>query len=89
LAHRTRLRGTEKRTRPCTFRGTRLARLPPSRNALHRRLWFPHPRTSGDSPLRPPAGRNASPTHSSKTPRRRRSGPSATSKTRSRQSDGA
>ena len=49
----TRLRGTEERTRPRPFRGTRLARLPSSRNALHRRLWSPHPRTSGDSPLRP------------------------------------
>src|SRR5208337_972085 len=30
------------------------ARLPSSRNPVHRRLWIPYPRTSGDSPLRPP-----------------------------------
>ena len=87
LAHRARLRGTEERTRPRPFRGARLARLPPSRNPVHRRLWFPHPRTSGDSPLWPPAARNVSPIHASQTPRRRRSDPNATSKTRSRRCD--
>lgn len=50
LAHRTRLRGIEKRTRLGAFRG---ARLPSSCNILHRRLSFPHPRTSGDAPSGP------------------------------------
>ena len=87
LAHRARLRGTEKRTRPRPFRGAKLARLPSSRNPVHRRLWFPHPRTSGDSPLWRPAARNVSPIPASQTPRRRRSDPNDTSKTRSRPSD--
>lgn len=48
LAHRARLRGTEKRTRLGPFRRTKPARLPSSCNPL------PHPRTCGDSPLRLP-----------------------------------
>ncbi len=87
LAHRARLRGIEKRTRPRPFRGAKLARLPSSRSALHRSLWLPDPRTSGDSPLRLPAGRNVSPILASQTPRRRRSDPSGISKTQSRPSD--
>ena len=63
LAHRARLRGIEKRTRPRPFRRAKLARIPSPRRALHRRLWFPDPRTSGDSPLRPPAAPNVSPIH--------------------------
>ena len=78
LAHRARLRGTEKRTRLGPFRRTKLARLPSPRNPVHRRLWFPHPRTSGDSPLKLPATRNVSLIRPSQTPRRHRSGPSAT-----------
>jgi hypothetical protein len=87
LAHRARLRGTQKRTRPRPFRRAKLARLPSSRNPVHRRLWIPYPRTSGDSPLRPPAAPNISHIHPSQTPRRRRSDPNGISKTRSRQSE--
>ena len=87
LAHRARLRGTQKRARPRPFRGAKLARLPSSRNPVHRRLWIPYPRTSGDSPLWRPAARNVSPIPASQTPRRRRSDPNDTSKTRSRPSD--
>ena len=46
-----------------------------------------HPRTSCDSPLRPPAAPNISHIHPSDTPRRRRSDPNGISKTRSRQSE--
>ena len=53
LADRTRLPGSQERTRLVAFRGQRLARLSPSRNAVRRRLWISHPRTSGDSPLGP------------------------------------
>src|SRR5271157_5680552 len=87
LAHRARLRGTQKRARPRPFRGAKLARIPPSRRPLHRRLRFSHPRTSGDSPLRPPAARNASPILASQTPRRRQSDPNGTSKIRSPRSE--
>ena len=38
-------------TRPRPFRRAKLARLPSPRRPLHRRLWIPCPRTSGDSPL--------------------------------------
>jgi DDE superfamily endonuclease len=84
LAHRTRLRGTEERTRPRALRGPGLARLPPSRHALHRRAWIPDPRESGPSPLWTPATQRTSPFRSSSTPRRPRSDPSDTSRTRSR-----
>src|SRR5208337_4201663 len=80
LAHRARLRGTQKRARPRPFRGAKLARIPPSRHPLHRRLRFSHPRTSGDSPLRPPAAPNISPILASQTPRRRQSDPNGISK---------
>ena len=83
LAHRARLRGIEKRTRPRPFRGAKLARLPSPCIALHCSLRLPDPRTSGDSPLRLPATPNTSPIPASQTPRRRRSDPSGTSKTRS------
>src|ERR1700685_1687807 len=53
LAHRTRLRGTEERTRPRPFRGAGLARIPSSREPLHRRLRISDPRELGLSPLRP------------------------------------
>src|SRR5271157_3129997 len=87
LAHRARLRGIEKRTRPRPFRGAKLARLPSPRSALRRSLWLPDPRTSGDSPLRLPVARNISPIPASQTPRRRRPDPSGISKTRSPPSD--
>ncbi len=87
LAHRARLRGTQKRARPRPFRRAKLARIPPSRHPLHRRLRFSHPRTSGDSPLRPPAARNVSPILASQTPRRRQYDPNGISKTRSRRSE--
>src|SRR5271166_3242766 len=41
LAHRARLRGTQKRTRPRPLRRAKLARLPSSRNPVHCRLWIP------------------------------------------------
>ena len=88
LAHRARLRGTEKRARPRPFRRAKLARIPSSRRPLHRRLRFSHPRTSGDSPLRPPAAPNVSPILASQTQRRRQSDPNGMSKIRSRRSEG-
>ena len=77
----------EKRTRPRPLRGAKLARLPSSRSALHCSLWLPDPRTSGDSPLRPPAAPNVSPILASQTQRRRQSDPNDISKTQSRPSD--
>ncbi len=85
LAHRTGLRGIEKRTRPRAFRGARLARLPPSRDALYRGLWIPNPRESGLFPLRLHLARKTSPFRKSATTRLPQSDRSATSKTRSRQ----
>src|SRR5271167_720767 len=87
LAHRARLRGTQKRARPRPFRRAKLARIPSSRRPLHRRLRFSHPRTSGDSPLRPPAARNVSLILASHIPRRRQSDPNGISKIRSRRSE--
>ena len=52
LAHRARLSGAQAGSRAWTLRGTRLARLPPSRHAVHRRLRIPDRRTGDDSPLR-------------------------------------
>src|SRR5271163_3319874 len=83
LAHRTRLRGAQERTRPRPLRRAGLARLPSPRHALHRRLWIPDPRESGLSPLRTPVARTPCPSPSSTTPRRPRSDPSVTSRTRS------
>src|SRR3954468_20484097 len=54
LAHRARLPGAETGTRPWTRRGTRLARLPPSRHAVHRGLCLPDRRAGEDSPPQPP-----------------------------------
>src|SRR5277367_3536189 len=51
LAHRTRLRGAQERTRPRPLRRAGLARLPSPRHALHRRLWILDPRESGLSDL--------------------------------------
>ena len=86
--HRARLRGTQKRARPRPFRRAKLARIPSPRRPLHRRLRFSHPRTSGDSPLRPPAAPNVSPILASQTQRRRQSDPNDMSKIRSRRSEG-
>lgn len=71
LAHRARLRGTKKRTRPCPFRRAGVARFSSSRNALHCCLWLPDPRTSGDSPPppQPQESPNGSVTPSSETPK--------------------
>ncbi len=55
LAHRARLSGTQAGVWARTLRGTRMARLPPSRHAVHRRLRFPDLRAGDDSPLRPNA----------------------------------
>ena len=87
LAHRARLRGTQKRARPRPFRRAKLARIPSPRRPLHRRLRFSHPRTSGDSPLRPPAAPNVSPILTSQTQRLRQSDPNDMSKIRSRRSE--
>src|SRR3954469_4503445 len=51
MAYRTRLPGPQAGTRARALRGPRLARLPPSRHALHRSLWLPGRRTSENSPL--------------------------------------
>jgi SRSO17 transposase len=87
LAHRARLRGTQKRARPRPFRRAKLARIPSSRRTLYRRLRFSHPRASGDSPLRPPAPRNVWPILASQIPRRHLSDPNDISKIRSRRSE--
>ena len=52
LAHRTRLSGTQTGGWARPLRRARLARLPPSRNAVHRGLWIPDLRAGDDSPLR-------------------------------------
>ena len=86
LAHRAGLPGAQAGDRPRSLRRPRLARLPPSRHALHRRLRVPGLRAEFDFPLSA-ALRNApqstSPTQRLSTPRRRRFGPNATSPTRS------
>ena len=57
LAHRARLRRIEERTRPRSVRRARLARIPSSRQPLHRGLRIPASRTSRFSPLSPLAPR--------------------------------
>ncbi len=96
LAHRARLPGTQAGGRAGTLRGARVARLPPPRHAVHRRLRLPDLREGGDSPLRtlcrPVAPDRAPETcHSRQLPtqRRRRSGPNGIFRTRSRQCDDA
>jgi len=84
LAHRTRLPGIEERTRPCSFRGARLAGIPPSRQPLHRSLRVPDPREIGFSPLSPLAPRKTCLSRPSPILTSRRSVPSATWRTRSR-----
>src|SRR3954451_19848443 len=55
LADRTRLPGAETGAGPGTLRGTRLARLPPSRHLVHRRLCLPYRRTGEVFPPQRPA----------------------------------
>src|SRR5674536_164211 len=50
LAHRARLSGTQAGGRAWAFRGQRVARLPPPRHAVHRRLRIPGLREGDDSP---------------------------------------
>ena len=57
LAHRARLRRIEERTRPRPLRRARLARIPPSRQPLHRGLRIPDSRKIRFSPLSPLAPR--------------------------------
>src|SRR5271168_2426154 len=85
LAHRTRLRGAERRTRISSLRRSRLAWLSPPRDTLHRSLRLSDLRTGSDSPLSLLAAQDASVTQRLSTPWRRRSDP--TSKTRSRRSE--
>src|SRR5271157_285278 len=87
LAHRTRLRGAERRTRISSLRRSRLAWLSPPRDTLHRSLRLSDLRTGGDSPLSLLAAQDASGTQRFSTPQLRRSGPNVTSKTRSRRSE--
>ena len=63
LAHRARLPGAQAGARPRPLRGPRLARLPPSRHALHRSLRIPRRRAESNSPLstRPPSPRGRAP----------------------------
>ena len=51
LAHRARLSGTQAGGRARALRRTRMARLPPPRDAVHRRLRVSDLRTGDDSPL--------------------------------------
>src|SRR5271166_969951 len=87
LAHRTRLRGAERRTRISSLRRSRLAWLSPPRDTLHRSLRLSDLRTGGDSPLSLLAAQDASVTQRFSTPQLRRSDPNVTSKTRSRRSE--
>ena len=86
MAHPARLPGPQAGSRPRPLRRPKLARLPPPRQPVDRRLWLPDLRAGDDSPLRSrflqerPAGW---PTRRLSTPRRRRSGPNGTSPTRS------
>src|SRR4029453_14008251 len=85
VAHRTRLPGAQAGTGAWARRGPRLARLPPSRHALHRSLWLPDRRTGENSPLRicRPEAHSHWPSHGLSTPRRLRSDRSGTSRTQS------
>ena len=86
LAHRARLSGTQAGGRARAFRRPRMARLPPSRHAVHRGLRIPDLREGDDSPLRTSSRRAVPATCRSRrlpTQRRRRCAPNATSQTRS------
>src|SRR6202049_896166 len=92
LADRARLPGTQAGTRPWALRGPRLARLPPSRHPLHRRLRLPGLRAGDDSPPTtkdPPEPSAIGHSRSLSPRRRRRSGPSGIYPTRSRPCDAA
>src|SRR6266700_3793387 len=52
VAHRTRLSGTQARSRDRPLRRARVAWFPSSCHALHRSLWIPGLREGDDSPLR-------------------------------------
>src|SRR6202051_1301016 len=86
LAHRTRLRGAERRTRIGPLRRSRLAWLSPPRDTLHRSLRLSDLRTGSDSPLSLLAAQDASVTQRFSTPRRR-SDQNVMSKTQSRRSE--
>src|SRR6478736_9751690 len=86
LAHRAGLPGSQAGSRARALRGPRLARLPPSRHAVHRGLWLSD-RRAGE--IFPPQAQVA-PGVSKRlafprvtTPRRRRSDPNGTCRTRS------
>src|SRR6476659_1012953 len=90
LAHRAGLPGSQAGSRARALRGPRLARLPPSRHAVHRGLWLSDRRAGEIFPLRPKSRRrsrrgfrSASPFRGLPTPRRRRSDPNGTCRTRS------
>src|SRR5207245_7174117 len=86
LADRARLPGAQAGTRTRPLRGTRLARLSPSRDTVHRRLRLPDLREGDDSPLRTmchPETPAACRSRRLPIQRRRRSGPNDTSQTRS------
>jgi hypothetical protein len=85
MAHRTRLRGIEERTGPCSLRGARLAGIPSSRQPLHRSLRIPDPREISFSPLSAPAPRKTCPFRPFSIPSRPQSVPNATWPTRSPQ----
>src|SRR5665213_4002041 len=87
LAHRARLSGTQAGGRAWAFRGQRVARLPPPRHAVHRRLRIPGLREGDDSPLWTLFRQAVRETYGSQrlpTQRLRRCEPNDTSRTRSR-----
>jgi len=87
LAHRAGLQGSQRGTRAGPLRRPRLARLPSSRHAVHRRLRVPGLRTGRDSPLGDPETPSDCAIRQHPTRRIRRSGPNATSKPPSQRSE--
>src|SRR6516164_2093013 len=86
LAGRARLSGTQAGGRARTLRGTRLARLSPSRHPVHRGIWIPDLREGDDSPLKTsfrPAVPATCHTRQLSTPRILPCGLNGTSQTRS------
>src|SRR5258708_40301677 len=84
LAHRAGLPGPQAGGGPGSLRRPKLARLPPPRQPLDRRLRIPDLRAGDDSPLRTSflrERRAGCPTRRLSTPRRRRSDPNGTSPT--------
>src|SRR5665811_1062699 len=87
LAHRARLSGAQAGGRAWAFRGQRVARLPPPRHAVHRRLRIPGLREGDDFPLWTLFRQAVRETYGSQrlpTQRLRRCEPNDTSRTRSR-----